>query len=42
MMINALGHRGFILPSDQIIPNSLEVFDGIKAMVKEAKALNYL
>lgn len=30
------------LPTDQIIPNALEVIDGIIAMIKEAKALKYL
>lgn len=33
---------GIIVPNDQIIPNALEVIDGIVAMIKEAKALNYL
>lgn len=37
-----LGQYGYILPADQIIPNALEFFDGLKAMVNEAKALNYL
>ncbi|XP_031623242.1 zinc carboxypeptidase-like [Contarinia nasturtii] len=36
------GRHGFILPADQIIPNSLEIVDGLKAMVEEAKALKYL
>lgn len=40
--IITLGRHGFLLPADQIIPNSLEVIDGLFAMVKEAKALNYL
>lgn len=35
------GRYGFILPSNQIIPNSLEVLDGLKAMVNEAKTLKY-
>lgn len=30
------------ISGDQIIPNALEVVDGIVAMVKEAKALKYL
>lgn len=34
--------EGAIVPPKQIIPNALEVIDGIVAMVKEAKALNYL
>lgn len=33
---------GEIVPTDEIIPNALEVIDGIEAMIKEAKALNYL
>lgn len=33
---------GFLLPADQIIPNALEIIDGLKAMVKEAKLLHYL
>jgi len=32
---------GFILPADQIIPNSLEFIDGLKAMIREARTLNY-
>ncbi|XP_055294901.1 zinc carboxypeptidase-like [Sitodiplosis mosellana] len=36
------GKNGFILPADQIIPNSEEVLDGLIAMAKEAKELNYL
>ncbi|XP_055308561.1 uncharacterized protein LOC129572592 [Sitodiplosis mosellana] len=36
------GRYGFLLPANQIIPNSLEVIDGLKAMVAEAKALQYL
>nr|ABA29649.1 carboxypeptidase A [Mayetiola destructor] len=35
------GEAGFILPSNQIIPNALETFDGLKAMLKEAQILNY-
>lgn len=30
------------LPTDQIIPNALEVIDGIIAMIKEAQVLEYL
>lgn len=37
-----IGRYGFVLPADQIIPNSLEVIDGIKAMIEEAKSLQYL
>lgn len=36
------GNAGFILPANQIIPNALEVIDGMVVMVKEAKALEYL
>lgn len=37
----SIGRYGFILPSNQIIPNSLEVLDGLKAMINEAKTLKY-
>lgn len=30
------------LPTDQIVPNALEVIDGIIAMIKQAKVLKYL
>lgn len=36
-----VGPYGFILPADQIIPNSEEVIDGIKVLVAQAKELNY-
>lgn len=36
------GKHGFILPKEQIIPNSLEVLDGLIALVNEAKTLKYL
>lgn len=36
------GENGFILPANQIIPNSEEVLDGLIAMTKEATELNYL
>lgn len=36
------GKHGFILPKEQIIPNSLEVLDGLIALVSEAKSLKYL
>lgn len=36
------GNHGFVLPASLIIPNSLEVFDGVIAMVREARALGYL
>lgn len=39
---NDLGQYGFVLPADQIIPNALEVLDGLKAIIKEANELNYL
>lgn len=37
-----LGDYGFVLPRSQIVPNSLEIIDGLVAMVKEAEHLNYL
>lgn len=37
-----VGQYGFILPANQIIPNSLEVLDGLIAMVAEARALNQI
>lgn len=33
---------GFLLPSNQIIPNSLEVMDGLIAMIKESRKLNQI
>lgn len=36
------GSYGYLLPADQIIPNAMESFDGIKVMIVEARALNYL
>lgn len=33
---------GNFVPTDEIIPNALEVIDGLVAMVQEAKTLNYL
>lgn len=36
------GPYGFILPADQIIPNAVEVLDGLKAMICEARRLKYL
>lgn len=36
------GNHGFVLPAQFIIPNSLEVFDGFIAMVREARARGYL
>lgn len=37
-----IGRYGFLLPTNQIVPNSLEVIDGLIAMVREAKTLQYL
>lgn len=37
-----VGYNGFILPANEIIPNSQEVIDGIIAMVDEARKLRYL
>lgn len=34
--------NGFVLPATQIIPNSLELFDGLKAMVRHARHLKHL
>lgn len=36
------GRHGFILPAEQIIPNSLEVLDGLIALVKKARDLRQL
>lgn len=36
------GRHGFLLPAKQIIPNSLEVIDGLVAMIKESEKLNYM
>ncbi|XP_031623765.1 zinc carboxypeptidase-like [Contarinia nasturtii] len=35
------GNYGFILPANFIIPNAVEVLDGLKAMTKQAKSLKY-
>lgn len=37
-----IGTYGFVLPADQIIPNSLEILDGILALVDEARTLGQL
>jgi hypothetical protein len=37
-----LGQTGFVLPANQIIPNSQEVFDSILVMVQKARELGYL
>lgn len=37
-----IGNYGFVLPADQIIPNGLEILDGIKAMVTEARIRSLL
>lgn len=39
--ISFTGMYGFLLPANQIIPNSEEVIDGLKVLVAEAKKLNY-
>lgn len=36
------GDYGFVLPRSQIVPNCLEIVDGLVAMVKEAEQLNYM
>ncbi|XP_037037661.1 zinc carboxypeptidase-like [Bradysia coprophila] len=36
------GRYGFVLPPDQILPNSLEMFDGVKAIVRECRVIGYL
>lgn len=36
------GDYGFVLPPDQILPNSLEIFDGVKAIVRECRVIGYL
>lgn len=36
------GYYAFILPPEQIIPNCLEIFDGIKAMIGESRTIGYL
>lgn len=33
---------GVLLPTDQIIPNSVEFIDGLRALVEQGQALNYL
>lgn len=38
----AYGNHGFVLPANLIIANSLEVFDGFIAMVRESRARGYL
>lgn len=35
------GRFGFVLPADQIIPNSLEVMDSIITIFEEAEKLGY-
>lgn len=35
------GRYGFILPPNQIIPNSLEIIDGLYALVNKATEYNY-
>jgi len=36
------GNYGFVLPPEQILPNSLEMFDGVKAIIRECRSLGYL
>jgi len=36
------GNYGFILPPEQIIPNCLEQFDGLKAIIRECRTIGYL
>lgn len=36
------GDYGFVLPPEQILPNSLEMFDGVKAIVRECRTIGYL
>lgn len=36
------GTYGHLLPADQILPNSEEVMDSLLAMIREAKALEYM
>lgn len=33
---------GFLLPADQIIPNSIEVMDGLVAMINASRALDQI
>lgn len=40
--LRGLPPNGLYVPADQIIPNALEMIDGLVAMISEAKALNYL
>ncbi|XP_050099673.1 zinc carboxypeptidase-like [Anopheles aquasalis] len=35
------GYYGFILPPEQILPNAMEVLDGLVAFVKEGKKIGY-
>lgn len=32
-----IGNYGFVLPAEQIIPNGLEILDGLIAMVAESR-----
>lgn len=36
------GNYGFVLPADQILPNCIEIFAGLQAMVNEMRNLGYL
>lgn len=42
ILTTILGHHGFLLPTDQIIPNSLEIIDGLVAMIKEAEKWKFV
>lgn len=33
----SVGNYGFVLPAEQIIPNGLEILDGLVAMVAESR-----
>lgn len=37
-----IGRYGFLLPASFIVPNAVEIIDGLKAMTKKAKSLNLL
>lgn len=41
-MFLSVGRYGFLLPTDQIIPNSEETLDALIAIVKESRAQNVL
>lgn len=37
-----LGPYGFLLPADQIVPNGLELLDGIQALIEEGHVQSLL